>query len=71
MDKDIYTKSQAVAILSQAGTGKVDIFKVISPNDKLFSLTCEQLEKKLLQYIDSYQLAGVVDDPIIHDTVKQ
>lgn len=73
MVKDIFTKSQAVAILVQAKSKgrQVDIFQAVSQDEELFQLTCDQLEVKLWQYIDKEQLAGVVDDPIFRTPTEQ
>lgn len=65
MVKDIFTKSQAVALLVQAqAKQEIDIFKIIDPKHKLFKLNCDELEVKLLNYLSNEQLAGVVEDPV-------
>ena len=66
MAKDIFTKTQAVAILTQAKVGKeVNLFAPIKKNHSLFRLSCDELEIKLYQYIDKDNIAGVVEDPVI------
>lgn len=63
MTKQIFTKRQAVSVLNQVkSTRKVDLFKPVDTNDKLFKLSCESLEKELAKYIDPETIAGVVEE---------
>lgn len=67
MTKDIFTKTQAISILTQAKDGKkVNIFAAVDPKHSLFRLTCDELETKLHQYIDKDDIAGVVEDPVFN-----
>mgnify|MGYP003533191658 FL=1 len=58
----VLTKKQAVAILVQVENkiSNIDIFYQVKENHKLFTLTNEELEKKLNNYMED--LAGVVDE---------
>lgn len=69
--KQIFTKTQAVSVLVQIkanGGRDLDMMKAVDPKHNLFSQSCEELEKKILQYMDKEGVAGVVDDPIIKDS---
>lgn len=62
--KQIFTKTQAVSVLTQIKNGhEVNLFAFVDPKHSLFSQSCEELEKKLLKHLNSSQIAGVVDDP--------
>lgn len=66
MAKIIFTKTQAVSALVQfkAG-GEFNIHAPVDPKHNLFQHSCEELEKRMLNYVDSSQFAGVFDDPEI------
>lgn len=62
--KQIFTKTQAVSVLTQIKSGKeINLFEFVDPKHSLFSQSCDELEKKLLKHLNSNQVAGVVDDP--------
>lgn len=68
MSKLILTKKQAIAVLEQAKKSEeMNLFSDVDVNHPYFKLSCEELEKKLLKYIDPDSLAGVVDEPIIKE----
>lgn len=69
--KIILTKSQAVATL-HCIENKIDIdrFHRVQEKDKKFKLSCHELEKEILKYIDADSVAAVVDDPVFLDNKK-
>lgn len=63
MTKQIFTKTQAVSVLVQVQkTTNINIFLPVDKSHNLFKLSCDELEKKLRQHIDSDNIAGVVDE---------
>lgn len=63
MTKQIFTKTQAVSVLVQVQkTNNVNIFLPVEKDNKLFKLSCDELEKKLSQHIDPDNIAGVVEE---------
>ena len=63
MSKQIFTKTQAVSVLVQVQkTNNVNIFLPVEKDNKLFKLSCDELEKKLSQHIDPDNIAGVVEE---------
>lgn len=63
MTKKVFTKTQAVSILTQVKTTReVDLFMPVDAKNKLFKLSCEELEKELVKYIDESTVAAVVEE---------
>jgi len=63
MSKQIFTKTQAISILEQIKvTREIDIFKPVDASNKLFKLSCEEIEKKLFEHMQEEHIAGVVED---------
>jgi hypothetical protein len=63
MEKQIFTKTQAVLALTQIKGGKkIYLFEFVDPKHSLFSQSCEELEKKLLKHLGPSQVSCVVDD---------
>lgn len=65
--KQFFNKAQAVAVLYQIEIEKktqVDVFQKVDINHKYFSLSSEELEKKLMNYLNEDVFAGVIDQPV-------
>lgn len=64
--KQIFTKTQAIAVLGQVKKAKtfedIDIFAPVDPKNDLYKLSCDELEKKLHQYMHAEGIAGVVEE---------
>lgn len=70
-EKQIFTKTQAIAVFQQLKVNRnseVNLLLAVEKNNSMYKLSCEDLEKKLLNYLDSAMLAGVVDDPIFGES---
>lgn len=64
MSKTFFDKKQAIAVLLQIENKKeVNVFENVESSHKYYSLSCEELEKKLFRYLDKDGFAGVVDQP--------
>lgn len=62
--KTFFDKKQAVTVLLQIETRQeINVFGDVDLKHKYFSLSCEELEKKLLNYIDKDGFAGVIEQP--------
>lgn len=61
--KTIFSKKQAIAVILQCEKNQKDInlFIFVDEKHKYFSLSCEDIEKKLLKYIDEDSFAGVIE----------
>lgn len=63
MTKQIFTKTQAIAVLNQAKNNlKINLFAPVDPKHSLYKQSCDELEKKLHKYMDPSEIAGVVED---------
>jgi hypothetical protein len=63
--KQIFTKTQAVSVLVQLKAGQdLDIMKPVDMKHALFKSSCDELEKRLLQYMSPEGIAGVVEDTV-------
>jgi Mg/Co/Ni transporter MgtE len=61
--KQIFTKTQAVTVLIQLKERReIDLFEAVDMKHSLFKQSCDDLEKKLLEHLDSDGVAGVVED---------
>lgn len=59
----LVTKYQAVSILQQIKEGKeINVFLPVPLSNPLFKYSIEDLEKRLLQYLDEEQFAGIVEE---------
>lgn len=71
MTKQIFTKTQAISVLEQAKSSKgVDLFSPVKKDHAFYKLSCDELEKKLMQYISKDEIAGVVEDTIVKNEVS-
>ncbi len=62
--KTFFDKKQAVTVLLQIEKKQeINVFAQVDTKHKYFSLSCEDLEKKLLNYLDEDGFAGVVEQP--------
>ena len=62
--KTFFDKKQAVTVLLQIEKNQeINVFAQVDTKHKYFSLSCEELEKKLLNYLDEDGFAGVVEQP--------
>lgn len=62
MSKTFFDKKQAVAVLLQIESKKeINVFEKVDSSHKYFSLSCEELEKRLFKYLDEDGFAGVID----------
>lgn len=62
--KTFFDKNQAIAVLLQIEKSKeVNVFEKIDVTHKYYLLSCEELEKKLLNYLDEDGFAGVIEQP--------
>lgn len=62
--KTFFDKKQAVTVLLQIEKKQeIDVFAKVDTGHKYFSLSCEELEKKLLNYLDEDGFAGVIEQP--------
>lgn len=61
--KTIFSKKQAIAVIVQCEKKQkdIDLFAAVDEKHKYFSLSCEDLEKKLLNYVDEDSFAGVIE----------
>lgn len=63
--KIIFTKNQAISALKCIEQRQeIELFLPLDPKDKKNLLSCEELEKRLRQYVDAGQIAGVVENPV-------
>lgn len=62
--KTIFSKNQAIAVLLQIEANKeINFFEKVDVKHKYFKWSCEDLEKKLLKYLDKDGVAGVIEQP--------
>lgn len=61
--KTIFSKKQAIAVIVQCEKKEkdIDLFAIVDEKHKYFSLSCEEIEKKLLNYVDQDSVAGVIE----------
>lgn len=61
--KTIFSKKQAITVILQCEKKQkeIDLFAVVDEKHKYFSLSCEEIEKKLLKYVDEDSFAGVIE----------
>jgi hypothetical protein len=63
MAKQIFTKTQAIAVLEQAKKSQdINLFAPVDPNHAFYKLSCDELEQKLLKYVEAEGMAGVVEE---------
>lgn len=64
--KHIFTRTQAVSTIVQLkeGVREINLFAPVDANHKLFRLSNDELEQKLLEHLDEETLAGVVEEVI-------
>ena len=63
--KTFFDKKQAVVVLIQIESGRgseMNVFEQINEDHKYFKLSCDELEKKLMKYIDPDGFVGVVEN---------
>lgn len=62
MEKLLLSKKQAIAILQQIKDGRqLDPMEDISDKHPLYKLSVQELEKRIYQYIEENEIAGVVE----------
>lgn len=63
--KTIFSKKQAITVIVQCESEKnpehIDLFAIVDAKHKYFSLSCEEIEKKLLKYVEKDSFAGVIE----------
>lgn len=63
MSKQIFTKTQAIAVLEQIkAQQEINFFAAVEANHAFYKLSCEELENKLAQFIQRETIAGVVEE---------
>lgn len=62
--KTFFDKKQAVTVLIQIEKKQeINLFAEVDLKHKYFSLSCEELEKRLLNYLEEDGFAGVIEQP--------